>query len=63
MLSQAANYQRMQQKNNQSDRNPYYNQYKPAQRSHSGEELLGKLEKDGKVPSREKFRRMCCQVF
>ena len=68
VMSTAMHYQRMHQQNqrqrNHLDRLSYPQQCK-AQTSRGpnvGNELLTKLEQAGKVPSREKFRRMCCQV-
>ena len=70
MLSPAAQYQRIQQSylqrpTNLPERFQYLQQYKPnslLRAPNMGHELLTKLEQAGKVPSREKFRRMCCQV-
>lgn len=71
MLSPGAQYQRMQQNylqrpTSHPERFQYLQQYKPISMQrppNMGHELLTKLEQAGKVPSREKFRRMCCQVI
>lgn len=69
MLSTSAQYRQMQQYHqrqcNHIDRFPSQQHSKPinSQRPNIGSELLAKLEQAGKVPSRDKFRRMCCQVI
>jgi hypothetical protein len=68
VMSTAMHYQRMHQQHqrqgNHLDRLSYPQQCKAqtSRRPNVGNELLTKLEQAGKVPSREKFRRMCCQV-
>ena len=71
MLSPSNQFQRTQQTyqhrpSNHTDRFQYMQQCKmssPQRPTNMGHELLTKLEQAGKVPSREKFRRMCCQVI
>ena len=67
-MSSAMHHQRMHQQHNRQgnhlDRLSHPQQCKAqlSRRPNIGNELLTKLEQAGKVPSREKFRRMCCQV-